>query len=155
MEFCSPNRASGPPTLTHLITHVWTLPNTPTHTLCSLPRPGAPNTIPGPEDPVIKGCGHCPDRRWGPGQGHCSLSGFKVALRLLLSQETGRAWAAQGPKGRQRSSRETPDSPDDPPRLYYPIPAILKHSHQTGYRCQSFLTRPLQPAGFQGSPQLP
>lgn len=153
MEFCSPNRASGP---THTHAPNYTRGLSPTHrrTHSSLPRPGAPNTIPGPEDPVIKGCGHC---RTGGGvqdkdTAPCQGSG---GLRLLLSQETGRSGLPRAQGQAAELKGEASRQPDDPPRLYYPIPAILKHSHQTGYRCQEFPHSPLHPAGFQGSPQLP
>ena len=145
MEFCSPNRASGPPTLTHLITHVWTLSNTPTHTHSSLPKPGAPDTLPDPEKPVM----------W-------ALSRQEVGSRtrtLLTVRVQGGPEPAPQPGDWEDlgfpRAQGMPDSPDDPPHLYWPIPALLKHSHQAGYRRQSFLTRPLYPADLQGSPQLP
>lgn len=60
-----------------------------------------------------------------------------------------------GPGPGRGARGRLPVGPGDPSHPHHAIPAVLKHSHQIGHRCQLLLTLSLHSAGLWGGPQLP
>lgn len=64
-------------------------------------------------------------------------------------------WVGRGGPGLDNGTTGSPPvGSGNPCHPHHPIPAVFKHGHQTGHRCQLLFTLSLHSAGLHGGPQL-